>query len=408
MIQKIIHTILLRRHFWRYATFSEVAELYVARLLRILALHMVSVFIAIFLFNMGFSLVFVFSYLCLHYTVKVPLSFAASLVVARFGPKHATLYANFLYIPSLIAFTFVASPEHIGSWIALGLVVLFQSTSSVLYDYAHLVNFSKIKSVKHGGKELGYMQVVEKTANILSPIIGGVIAMLFGSVVVMIVAACLFAVAALPLLRTDEPIKTRQKIRWKGYPWRASWKSIVGYSGVGFDVVTSGVVWTLFLAVIVFASQQNEIYTTVGALTAFGTGAAFVAAFVFGRLVDRKAGAVLIKYGVLFKSLGHLMRPIVASSTGAAATGAVAEVSTTAYSMAFTRGVFDIADNSGFRLTYLLLIEMVVNIGAALACGVAIILFSLFDMRDAFMIYFVTAACYVFILTLPRFSLYRR
>lgn len=260
MIQKIIHTILLRRHFWRFATFSEIAELYVARLLRVLALHMVNIFIAIFLFNLGFSLVFICLYLCLHYAVKVPLSFLASLVVARFGPKHSTLYANLLYIPSLIAFTFVASPEHVSSWIALGFVVLFQSTSSVLYDYSHLVNFSKVKSVKHGGKELGYMQVVEKIASMLSPVIGGLIATLFGSVVVMIVAACLFAVAALPLLRTGEPIRTQQKMRWRGFPWRTSWRSIVGYSGAGFDIVTSGVIWSLSGSYCICVSTERNLY----------------------------------------------------------------------------------------------------------------------------------------------------
>lgn len=125
-------------------------------------------------------------------------------------------------------------------------------------------------------------------------------------------------------------------------------------------------------------------------------------------MIDRKAGDLLIKYGVIFKALGHLFRPIVGGPVGAAVTGATAEISTTAYSMSFMRGVFDIADSSGFRLTYILMIEMVVNVGAALACVLAAVLFSLLEMRDAFMIYFVAAACYILILTLPRFVLYRR
>jgi MFS family permease len=407
MIERIIHTILLRRHFWRYATFSEVAQLYASRLLRILALHMVNIFIAIFLYNLGFSLVFIFLYLCAYYTLKVPLSFLASLVVARFGPKHATLYANILYIPSLIIFTFVSSPDQVGSWIALGFVAIFQAVSSVTYDYAHLVNFSKIKSVKHGGKELGYMQVVEKIASILSPVIGGLIATLFGSVVVMIVASCLFSVAALPLLRTGEPIE-RRRIRWQGYPWRTTWRSVIAESGIGFDVITSGVAWTLFLAAVVFAAQSSEIYVTVGILTALGTIVAFVSTFLFGKLIDRKAGGVLIKYGVIFKSLGHLFRPVVGGPVGAATVGAAAEVSTTAYAMAFMRGMFDVADFSGFRLTYLLLIEITVNIGAALACAIAALLFSIFDHSHAFMIFFVVAAGYILLIATPRFTLYRR
>ncbi len=408
MIQKIIHKILLRRHFWRYATFSEVAELYAARLLRTLALHMVNVFIAIFLYNMGFPLVAVFLYLGVYYLVKIPLAFLASAVTAWFGPKHAALIANLLYIPSLIVFTFVTSPETMGSWIALGLVLLLQASSTVLYDYSYLVNFSKVKSVEHGGKELGYMHVLEKAANIISPIVGGVIATLFGSAAVMIVAACLFAVAALPLLRTGEPIKTKRDIRWRGFPWRATWRSIVGESGIGFDVVASGAAWSLFLAVVVFASQANEIYTTVGILIALGTVAAFIAAFVFGKIIDRKQGDVLIKFGVISKAIGHVLRPFVGGSLGAAGISAASEVSTTAYNMAYVRGVFDVADRSGFRLAYILLVEMAANIGAALACVIAAVLFSVFEPAQAFTVFFMVSACYLFVLTVPRFVLYKR
>ena len=408
MINRAIHSLLKSRHFWRYATFSEVAELYAARLLRIFALHMISLFIAVYLYNQGYSLVFIFGYLACYYFAKVPLSFLAGWLVAWRGPKHTILYANIIYIPALIAFSFVPEAGASHALVTICIFALFQATSATLYDYAHLVNFSKVKSANHAGKELSYMQTVEKVASVISPVIGGVIATTFGATTVMIIAASLFAVAALPLLRTDEPTKTRQKIRWLGFPWRTTRKSVIAETGVGFDVVTSSVVWSLFLASVVFASQHNEVYAIIGILSAIGMVVALMSALVFGKIIDRKAGQLLLQYGVIGKSLSHIVRPLVGDGVGAALTNAGAEVSTTAYSMSFTRGMFDVADYSGFRFTYLLLIEIAANVGATLACLIAMMLMYAIEEKYAFMMFFAVASVYVLVLATPRFSLYKR
>ena len=408
MIDKLINSLLRRRHFWRHATFSEVAELYASRLLRIFAVHMVSLFVVVYLYNQGYSLVFIALYLACYFVAKAPLAILASMFVARFGPKHTILLANLMYIPALIVFSVVpeASASH-----ALIVVILFgalQSIGATFYDYAYMVNFSKVKHAEHAGKELGYMHIIEKIGSIVSPIIGGLLATLFSPVVVIIVAACLFGVAALPLLRTAEPTRTHQKIRWAGFPWRTSIRSVIAQSGIGFDVVATGSVWSLFLLTIVFAAQQDGIYAIIGVLTAVGMAVAFISAFLFGRLIDKKAGGILLKYGVIAKSAGHIMRPLTGNMIGAAGINIGSEVATTSYSMAFTRGMFDVADYSGFRLTYLLLIEIAVNLGAALAAGIAALLLWLFEPRYAFTLFFIVTALYVLIIASPRFSLYKR
>ena len=187
-----------------------------------------------------------------------------------------------------------------------------------------------------------------------------------------------------------------------------TWRSILSETGIGFDVVASSVVWSLFLAAIVFASQEKGVYAIIGILSAVGMAVALVSAFAFGRLIDKKAGLYLLKYGVIAKSLSHMVRPMVGDGVSAAMTSVGSEVSTTGYSMAFLRGMFDVADYSGFRLTYMLLIEIAVNVGASLACLVAFLLVSFIEEKYAFMLFFVAAAVYILIIATPRFSLYKR
>ncbi|HSW91188.1 MAG TPA: MFS transporter, partial [Candidatus Saccharimonadales bacterium] len=205
MIKHIIHRLLLRRHFWRQATFSEIAELYASRMLRMLAINMSAVFISVFMYQIGYNLTFIAGYWVCYYLFKAIVALPAAKYAAVFGPKHGILLANLLYIPSMLIFTMV--PE----WGIPALVVAagFQALSATVYDLCHLIDFSKVKSVDHAGKEIAYMNIVEKVATRLSPLIGGVLAFVAGPKATMVAAAVLFALASIPLFKTAEPIPAR-------------------------------------------------------------------------------------------------------------------------------------------------------------------------------------------------------
>ena len=55
MVAKFFRSIISRRRFWRHAAFDDVAELYMARMLRMAALYLAGGFIAIYLYKMGYS-----------------------------------------------------------------------------------------------------------------------------------------------------------------------------------------------------------------------------------------------------------------------------------------------------------------------------------------------------------------
>lgn len=407
MFKKIIKNVFLkRRHFWRYADFDEISKLYMARTLRYFALRLVAVFVAIYLFNLGYSLIFIFIYLGIYHLVKMPMSFLAGYSAIKLGPKHTTFYANILYIPTILALTFLKPPGDPTTIIILGGIIIVQSISVAMYDYSSMLNFAKMKSVKNVGRDLGFMQIMEKVASIAGPIAGGLIATLWGPAVLMVIASFILGISALPLVRTSEPINKNQKIRWRRYPWRKTWRSLISQAGVGFDIITSGTAWQLYLAAMVFSLNQ-EIYAVVGVLTSISTVAAFISAFAFGRLIDRKHGRLLLKWGVVLKSATNFLRPLITTPVGAATTSAVAEVSTTAYSMAFMRGTYDLADYSGYRLNYLMLMAMAADGGAVIACFMAALFFAIATTGSAFTTFFVLSAFVILIIAAPKFPIYK-
>lgn len=404
MIQNIFHRLLLRRHFWRYATFSEVAELYASRMLRMLAINISAAFMSIFLYQNHYSIQFIAGYWALYYFIKIFMSFPAAKYAAVFGPKHGILLSNLLYIPSMVIFAFV---PQLGL-VAMIITGLLQGASATVYDLCHLVDFSKVKNVEHAGKEIAYMNIVEKIATGLSPLLGGVLAYVAGPQATMWVAALLFALASIPLFKTGEPTPTRQKLSFGDFPWRLAWRSFIAETAIGFDIVASGIVWSLLVAVGILGVKGDEVYAQLGALLSVVLLAALAASYVFGVLIDRRRGRELLRYSVIANSLVHATRPFVQTPVIVAEVNVMNEAASTGYAMAFTRGMFDTADLSGHRITYLGCIEVVANIGAALAGFIFFLFAGWFGDIQGMKLFFFVAAAVGLLIATPKFHLYRK
>lgn len=405
MIHQLIHRLLLRRHFWRHATFSEVAELYASRMLRMLAINMSASFVSVYLFQNGYSIPFIAMYWIGFFLFKTLVALPAAKYAAAFGPKHGILLSNILYIPSMIIFAFV--PE----WGLPAIIVAgaMQGLSAALYDLCHMIDFSKVKSVDHAGKEIAYMNIVEKIATGLSPLIGGMLAFVAGPQTTMLAAGLLFAMAAMPLFKTAEPISTGQKLAFRGFPWKLAWRSFVAETAIGFDGLASSSAWSLLVAVAILGVHgDNQVYAQLGALLSVVLLAALAASYVYGTLIDRKRGRELLRIAVMANSLVHLTRPFVSSPQVVAGVNAANEAATTGYAMSFMRGMFDTADLSGHRITYLAFIEIALNFGAMLsAIGILSFILLMGAVPGMKSFYFLVAVVSLLIMT-PKFRLYRK
>ncbi|MES2876654.1 MAG: MFS transporter [Patescibacteria group bacterium] len=406
MINQLIHRLLKRRHFWRHATFSEVAELYASRLLRLFALRLVSAFTSVYLFQEGFSVLFIVLYWAAFYGLKVPFSWPGALLIARFGPKHATLVSNIVSSIAMVALPFVTDPVYGAAALAAWLVL--QAFSGSMNDLAYLVDFSKVKNVQHAGKELGYMNIVEKIAAGSSPVIGGFTAYLFGPESIMVIAAVFFMLSAVPLLLTAEPIKLQKGLNFRRYPWRMTARSFVAQAALGFDVFVTGTAWSLFLVLVVFVSGTDRVYAEIGVVTSVTLFIALLASYGFGRLIDHRKGGELLRYATRLNSVVHVVRMFVTTPVGVVLANAFNEAATAGYSMPFMRGMFDLADRSGKRIEYLFIIEMAGNFGAMIAALVLAGLLLVLDAAASIQVFFLVAAFVTLLITSAKFPLYRR
>lgn len=404
LIKSLIYKLLERRHFWRYASFSEIAELYVSRTIRFIAMNIVSGFTSVYLYQTGYSLQFIMGLWLCFYLLKIPFTLFSGYFIARFGPKHGTLISNIFYVLSMIALGLLPN-------LGMTSIVLWgiaMAMSSALYHVSYMVDFSKVKNSEHAGKEIAFMNILEKTAISLSPIIGGFIALCFGLQLVIWIAALLFAVSVLPLLSSIEPTKIRQKIELKGFPWRATARGIFAQVGVGFDCVTTGTIWSLFIVIVIFPKAGLDIYVKLGILSSVTILVDIAASYTYGKLIDRRRGGDLLIISVIANALVHASRPFVVNPAMIIGVNVSNEVATTGYNMAFMRGVFDEADLSGYRILYLCISDMVANFGAAIACIVLLVLGVMFGTVVGLDLFFFAAAAFVLLIGTANFKLYRK
>ena len=403
MINQLIHRFLKRRHFWRHASFSEIAELYASRLMTMFALRFVMVFASVYLYRLDYSILFIVLFWAAFYLLKVVFVVPAALIAARIGPKHGLFIANVVFAVSLMFLYFSAE----AGMAAIVVWCILQAFAGELNNLCYQVDFSKVKHSDHAGKEIGFMTIVEKIASSSSPFIGGIVAAMFGPASAMILSVGFFLLSAVPLFRTAEPTKLRQQLTLRGYPWRDSWRSLRASVGLGADVFTSTTAWVLYITVIVFAGDGNEIYAKIGILTSLGLVVALLASYVFGRLIDHSQGLLLLRTSVYVNSLVHFLRPTVASPIGILVSNASNDVATVGYNMAFTRGQFDLADTPGYRIVYLALVEVFANLGAGVAALCLAGLIILYG-TDGLSVFFVAMAAFTLLIATPRFSIYRK
>ncbi len=405
MLQKAFHKILIRRHFWRHATFSEISELYMSRMLRMLAIHISASFISIFLYQQGYSIMFIVAFWTCMYAFKVVIALPAAALVGWLGPKHAILFSNILFIPSMIAFALL--PEF-GPWLLI-FVGIFQGVSMALYTIGYNIDFSKVKSAEHAGKEIAYMNMIEKITTGISPLIGGLFALLLGPQAVLVIAGFFFALAALPLLKTAEQVTPKVHLSFKGFPWHLFRPTIAAQFAIGFDVFTSGTVWILFTTIFIIGIESNnEVYAITGALSSVILFAALAASYAYGRLIDHRRGKELLQYAVIANTITHFLRPFTASPIGIAGLNVANETATTGYVMSYNRALFDNADLSGKRTAYLGISELVSNIGAATGGVILLIMLTIWGEQVSLESFFFIAAIVSLLILTARFPLFKR
>ncbi len=359
MIRNFFRHLLMRRHYWRHVGFDELSELYVSSMFRSVALSLVGIFAPLFLLQEGYMLhSILFFYGCL-FAARAVMDVIAGYIVAQWGPKHTILLSNSLQI--IASAMFLTLPWM--HWPLWGIGVIWGAALS-LFFIAYHVDFSKIKHSEHGGKELGWMNIMERGGRAVGPIIGGLVATFFGAEYTFLAATAMLIIGLIPLFLSAEAVKTKQKLDFKGLPPRQLKRNIVSFAAATTENTICTVVWPLFMGLFVLSGY---VYAELGFLSSISMFVSVIAAYSIGRLIDNHKGRPLLRASASASAVIHLFRPFVGTVPMALGVNVVHEVAAIGYWMPFYKGVYDTADSwTGRRIVFIVTLECVGEICKAI------------------------------------------
>lgn len=358
-IKNLIYRFLRHRHFWRHVSFNELAELYISSMLRGIGLSIIGIFVPIYLYKLGYGVDIILLFFAGLFLVRIFADIIAAYCVARIGPKHTMLIGNILMVftlAQLLALSYYDWP--------LWLIAVCFAFASAMYFLAYHVDFSKILHTDHGGKELGFMAIVEHIGGVFGPLAGGVIATLFGAEYTILIALALLIFATVPLFFSAEPTKGHQQLDFRFLDYSKLKWDFISWTGACLEDNLKSILWPLYIAITIFTVNT---YAGIGLVTSAATIAAIVAAKLIGSVVDRNKGGALLHYSVWGVVAVNFTRPFVGGYIGATASNIINEIVATGYRIPYFKGMYDRADTlPGHRIAYVAVMEVVGDIAKTL------------------------------------------
>lgn len=397
MMKTLIHNILRRRHFWREADFDELSEVYVAMIFRSLALSLIGIFVPVYLLQLDYGIVGIIHFYLYFFSARMCFDFIGAHLVARFGPKHAMLISYGFQI--MAALLFLTLKDY--SW-PLYIPAMIWGASNSIFFIAFHVNFSKIKHVDNGGKEIGYVNVMERIGGMIGPFVGGMLAMVFGAQYLFLIAIILLLIGLVPLFRTAEPVKTRQKLHYRAFKLNDMKRDVASYGAFSIENNLLIVLWPAFLTLFVFA---DNVYATIGGLASIGSLVSVAAAYAVGKLVDEKRGGQLLRFATVANAFVYVFRPFVNGVAAVLGVNVVNEALTVGYRIPYTKGWYDAADqHPGFRIVYISVIEAFGSFCKCLVWAELLLLSSVLNTYQLIVLGFIIAGVSSLLINLQSFK----
>lgn len=256
----------------------ELNELYLSYAIYNFASALITIFVPIYFYGLGYSLIKIILFFVLMSASAVFFAWPGTLIVSRLGIKKSM----FLSIPLTIAYIFGLRfiPDLPILFYILPILAGFKNT---FFNYSLHWDFLANSRQESRGRQISFLQTVALIGACLAPLAGGLIAGLFGWENLFLAGAVCFLLSLIPLFFSPEirilpDFGFRRLIRELA-PAR-NWPQKASFAGYAIESTIGGVIWPVFLFLI-FA--EIELVGYLNALTALLT---LMALYLIGRKTD--------------------------------------------------------------------------------------------------------------------------
>jgi MFS family permease len=255
---------------------SELRRLYWAHTVKELASSLVTIFVPIYLYHLGYGIPAIMGYFLLSSIFWGVTQAPALRFANRIGFNRSMGLS--LMIQGLQILMLATLPS--AHW-PLWSIALVWGVSISLYWTQFRACFARSLSHRRVGPAVGVSSALLMLAYGIAPAIGGAIASWLGISVLYVLTMLCFLAAALPLL-TGPEFMEREPFKLRDLHWRKVRRDLIANGGSEVDAMVATSVWPLFIFLLI------PSYVGVGILSSVAVIASIIIALYVGQRQARK------------------------------------------------------------------------------------------------------------------------
>ncbi len=285
--------------------YDPMSKIYIYQALLTFAKSMVGIFVPVYLYKLGYSLIEVILYLVgnsVVYLLLIPFSLN---LINKIGFKRMILLSTPIYIIYLSSLYYI-NYSNIFYFISIFLLGTYLSFFWPAMHSEIALNLSK----KHRGSQLGTLQIIMTLVGTIAPFIGGYFLENLSYWYLLLLASFLIFLGTIPLLLSEDIKLNKYSISFKEYiallVLKKNINSKIAFSSEGLESILNVAIWPIFVFILLSENflSLGFLYTIVSFISIF-----FI--LYFKRYIDSNNRKKYLSLIVKFLSLNWFLRFLV-------------------------------------------------------------------------------------------------
>lgn len=276
--------------YWVYALFGGAKAL-------------VSILGPIYLYRIGFSLHEIIVYFIITAVVKVAALFLVFKLASKLGSRITMAMGILLMVAHFVCFAAVESHG-----MPLYVVGSLLGLANAFFYPSFRLSFSFVTETKKAGMQVAKLNTLSMAFTVISPVVGGVIAGIFGVVAVYYVAAVVFfGTFVFLLLRRTGSERHVAKFIISDIPRGGAVRDYLSNASYSFSGLADLLVWPLFVGLLI------PTYAGIGGYAGLLVGMSIIVQLWVGKIADKKGEHLFLGAGVTLSLAYNVLRVFVSS-----------------------------------------------------------------------------------------------
>lgn len=368
-------------HILKFLQNKELRTVYLTLALRDLALSMIGIFVPLYfikVLNYSINKTLIFY---LIYSVVFGIT---SPITARISSKIGFKKSILLSIPFYISFYFILNSLKTSSIHFFIPAITIALADSIFWISLH-TDFAKASDKRHRGEEVGLMFYSTMFVGLVGPFLGGLILTYYDFITLFWVVNILLLTCVIPLFFSKE-VHEKANFSYKYIFKKTHFKDLLNFIAYGIRLVAEGVLWPVFIFLIINA------YLGLGFLITLSAIIGIFAAYNFGKITDTKGKNILLRLGAVFYSVTWFIRSFLKTIFSVSLITLISSILTTMVDIPFTAKTYDKSLKKNL-VEYLVFREIALCIGRAL---IIILVILLNNMAGGFILTGITTLFHLF------------